>query len=299
MGHREAETAKTGRVTAHHGARVRIDTGAGVIEWKPPRRGAWVVGDYVVFEKGRPKTTAPRRNELARAGFGGARQVLAANLDQMVIVTSCDANFRPGLVDRFIVIAGHEGMEPLVVLNKTDIPGAGEYIERARAYEKLGLRLLLASALTGEGLEGLKDALKDKTSAMVGHSGVGKTSLLNALIPGLDRPVGDVDEETARGRHVTTAALLAPLPEGGFIIDSPGIRQLVPAGMTPEDVAHYFPGIKNHVGGCRFRDCLHIAEPGCAVRAAVEDGAAGEELYSSYRRLLESVKENNEPRRGK
>ncbi|MGK7345465.1 MAG: ribosome small subunit-dependent GTPase A [Candidatus Nitrospinota bacterium M3_3B_026] len=286
-------------MTAHHGARVRIDTAAGMIEWKPPRREVWVVGDYVVFEKGRPKTIAPRKNELARSGFGGTRQVLAANLDQMVIVTSCDANYRPGLVDRFAVIAGHEGMAAIIVLNKVDLPGAEGYVEQARAYEKLGLRLLLASALTGEGLEELKEALKEKTSAMVGHSGVGKTSLLNALIPGLDRPVGDVDEETARGRHITTVSLLAPLPEGGFIIDSPGIRQLVPSEITPEDVARHFPGLQEYIGGCRFRDCLHIAEPGCAVREAVENGAIGEKPYASYRRLLESLKENTSPRRRK
>lgn len=292
---READTEKTGRIIAHHGLRVHIDIGGQVVEWKPPRRENWVVGDYVRFEGGRPKALEPRRNEFSRLGYGAKPQTLAANLDLLLIVTACDSNYKPGLIDRFIVSAGHSGIGAAIVLNKTDLPGAREYIEVAGLYEKLGYDVHQTSAVTGDGVEELGHALQGKTSALVGHSGVGKTSLLNRLAPGLDRPTGDVHDKTSLGRHVTSASLLVELPGGGFIIDSPGIRQFAPSGLEPEDVARYFPGFADLAGSCKFRNCMHISEPRCAIKKAVEDGLLEESLYESYKRMYESVKEHAEP----
>lgn len=282
----------TGRVISHHGLRVRIAAPGGVVEWKPPRRESWVVGDIVVFDGDRPKTIEPRANELVRVATGkGKRQALAANLDWLVIVTACGDWFKPGLVDRFIVAAGHGGIRSMVALNKTDLEGADECAATVAEYARLGYPVHCVSALTSDGVDALAGALAGSVSALVGHSGVGKTSLLNRLVPGADMAVGEAHEASGRGRHTTTTALMVELPGGGALIDSPGIRQFAPSGLDPMDVADHFPGFSEHTGQCKFRDCLHETEPGCAVRNAKDDGAISEELYASYLRLLASVKE--------
>jgi len=290
-----SETPRTGRIIAHHGKKVVIAAGGGLVEWKPPHRETWVVGDVVRFVKDRPKTIEPRRNELARISTRkGARQALAANLDWLVIVTACGEAFKPGLVDRFIVAAGHARIGAMVVLNKIDLEGAGRFIEEISAYRNMGVPVHCVSALTGEGLDEFAAALKGFVSAMVGHSGVGKTSLINRLAPGVERAVGAVHEETERGRHVTSSSLMVDLPGGGSLIDAPGIRHFVPTGLEPRDVAAHFPGLDAE-GGCKFRDCLHVTEPGCGVREAVDRGGVDRARYESYLRLLASVKESSEP----
>ncbi len=286
----------SGTIIAHHGLKVRIETGGDIVEHKPPRRESWVVGDTVVFEGGRPKEIAPRRNELRRRGSGGGEQVLAANLDTLLIVTSCGEAFKPGLIDRFMVAAGDAGIDPVIALNKIDLPDYAQRRDAIMMYSKLNFDVHHISAKTGEGVEAFMESLKDKTSAMVGHSGVGKTSLLNRLIPELNRETAEIHHKTGQGRHKTSFALLVNLPNGGSVIDSPGVRQFTPSGLAPSDVALHFPGFNLVSGGCKFRNCLHITEPGCAIVEAVKADKLSEGLYASYTRLLASVQEGQEPR---
>ncbi|MBI5815448.1 MAG: ribosome small subunit-dependent GTPase A [Nitrospinae bacterium] len=295
MAPNKQESRAAGRVIAHYGLRVHIRTDEGVVEWKPPRRETWVVGDMVVFQDGRPKTILPRKTELARLSFSGASQVLASNLTKMVIVTAAGPAFKPGLIDRFCVAASHAGLSASIALNKIDLPGAEEFAAAARRFEKWGIEVNAVSVRTGEGLNGLAESLRGHVSVMVGQSGVGKTSILNHIAGGAARAVSEVNEKTGAGKHTTTVSILVELPCGGALIDSPGIRQFVPSGLEPRDVADHFPGFEKLRGGCKFRDCLHTAEPGCAVRDAVKQGALDDERYQSYIRLLESVKQHSEP----
>jgi len=280
-----------GRIIAHHGLKVLIDIGSEIVDWKPPRRETWVVGDIVHFKEGRP-FTEKRRNALKRAGYKGAEQILAANLDQLIITASCGEAFRLGLIDRFIVVANHEGIEPVIVLNKTDLADSEEKIKIVERYARLGYGVFYLSAKTGEGLNALAGSLNGKIASMVGHSGVGKTSIINMLAPGLERATAKIHEKTGQGRHTTSSAMLVKLPTGGEIIDSPGIRHFIPSGLTPADIAENFPGFNQLQGQCKFRDCKHLTEPKCAILTAVEENELNRDLYDSYKRLLESLEDN-------
>ncbi|MBF0169703.1 MAG: ribosome small subunit-dependent GTPase A [Nitrospinae bacterium] len=286
-----------GRVIAHHGVRVRIETAEGlVVAWKPPRGSVWVVGDRVRIEAGRPVDIEPRRTELARTSSGGVRQPVAANLDRLFIVTACGESFREGLVDRFIVAARHAGIEPVVVLNKIDRSQGEEAAKAHRAWGAFGIPVYPVSARTGEGIDRLLPMIDGTLSALVGQSGVGKSSLANVLAPGADRLVGEVNAKTEQGSHTTSSSLLIPVAgTSGALIDAPGIRQFAPSEISVTDAALYFPGFENLSGGCRFRDCLHEKEPGCVVTAARDRGEIPDGLYESYLRLLLSVKEANRP----
>jgi len=293
---RMPDQEKTGRLIAHHGLKVRISTPEGVVEWKPPRRQTWVVGDIIRFAGDRPKSIEPRRNELARASDQrGARQVLAANLDCLAIVTACGDLFKPGLIDRFAVAASHAGIDAVIVINKIDIPDSGRFIRAVAEYESLGYEVFPTSATSGLGIERLKKSLSGLTSTMVGHSGVGKSSLINKLIPGVDRLVAKEFGDAGKGRHTTTSSLMIDMPGGGALIDSPGIRLFSPTGVSPADVAAHFPGFSAYSGGCKFRDCLHVSEPGCSIRDGVQNGRIDKDRYASYIRILQSAKEGDVP----
>ncbi|VAX20418.1 Ribosome small subunit-stimulated GTPase EngC [hydrothermal vent metagenome] len=286
----ETGNGDTGRVIANFGQSVKIATRQGVVKWKPPHRESWVVGDMIQFVDGRPKTVLPRQNELSRmSGRKGASQALAANIDWLVIVTACGESFKPGLIDRFIVASSHAGIKSMIVLNKIDLENAPECKTQVGKYKALGFPVYYLSALTGEGIDAFKGALKNSISSMAGHSGVGKTSIINLLAPGSDRMVREIHKETQRGRHTTTNALMVGLPSGGAIIDSPGIRIFSPAGVSRSEVAAHFPGFLKWLTGCKFRDCLHVTEPDCSIRNAVNDGSIDPDRYSSYLRLIESI----------
>lgn len=286
-----------GRVIAHHGVRVRIEAPDGeVLQWKPPRRSVWVVGDKVRIVDGRPVEPLPRSTELARTGSNGQRQPLAANLDRLLIVTACGESFREGLVDRFVVAARHAGIEPVVIVNKIDLSQADEVAKARRAWGDFGIPVFPVSAETGEGVDALIPLIDGHLCALVGQSGVGKSSLANRLAPEADREVAEVNAKTEQGTHTTTASLLIPIPgTNGGLIDAPGIRQFVPSELTVAEVAGHFPGFESFSGACKFRDCLHESEPGCEVTAARDAGQIPDGLYESYLRLLTSVKEQNKP----
>ncbi|MFN2276445.1 MAG: ribosome small subunit-dependent GTPase A [Candidatus Promineifilaceae bacterium] len=261
------------------------------------------VGDWVTVSvnedgTGTIEEVAERESVLSRTrpGAHDARrisadreQVLVANPDQVVFVFAVRKP-RPSLrkLDRFLVIAEMNDLPAIICANKIDLlDSIDEARDMFQVYEDLGYEVIYTSAKTGEGIEELAGALKDKISVMTGSSGVGKSSLLNAIQPGLGLRVNEVSEATEKGLHTTRHAEMFPLDEGGYVVDTPGIRGLALFDLEPQELDAYFREIAPLVEQCRFSDCSHRHEPGCAVRAAVEAGEISEERYDSYLRLRE------------
>jgi ribosome biogenesis GTPase len=265
-----------------------------------------VAGDRVLVElqtasgapaEGVVEAVLPRSSLLARVAPDdktGRVHVLAANIDRLVIVAAlADPPLRPGLIDRFLVEAARQELPPLVVLNKVDLEGTadaeGRPLTRALLdpYRAAGLAVLETSCATGEGIDALRARLVTGTSLVVGHSGVGKSSLINAAIPGSRQAVGDVASYHGRGRHTTTSSRLVRLPgTGGWLVDSPGLREFGLDDVPPSDLARLFPGFGSWPDECRFSDCRHRAEPACAVLAAIERGELSRERHETYLRVL-------------
>lgn len=249
------------------------------------------VGDRVrIVETGRDtgviEEVLPRRSRLARSGFRGREQTIVCNLDQLVIVFACaEPNPDVWKLDRFLIAAEAEGLEPLIVANKRDLVPASEWRRPFVEFEAIGYRVLPTSAKTGEGVEALRDALREKVSAFVGPSGVGKSSLLNVIQPGLQLRTGDIGHVTYKGRHVTTAAQLIPLHSGGWVADTPGLRQLELLELDREELAACFVEFEPYLGACRFQDCRHEVEPGCALQSAVEKGEISPRRFQSFLQL--------------
>lgn len=262
------------------------------------KRGAALApGDRVLVEEmeGEPwvRAVAPRRTKLSRPAMehaGADEQVFAANVDVLVVIAAAaKPPFRPGLVDRYLIAAQIGGVEPVLCLNKIDL--VDDEPPELQAYRDLGVRVVKTSVVTGEGVDELRAALRGKLSVLAGHSGVGKSSLLNALQPDLDLETREISEATKKGRHTTTTAKLYQLDDGIRVIDTPGIRALGLWEVSPEEVAYYFPEIAEHAAGCKFRDCTHTHEPKCAVRDAIESGQISKHRFASFQRIKESLKE--------
>jgi ribosome biogenesis GTPase len=224
-----------------------------------------------------------------RSGYLSEReQVIIANPDQVVFVLACARpNPRLRMLDRLLVGAEYQGIPAVICANKVDLVGREEAEELFGIYEEIGYLVIFASARAGIGIDQLRETLRGKVSALVGPSGVGKTSLLNAMQPGLGLRVREVSRATSKGRHTTVAPQLVPLDAGGWVADTPGVRALAFFEMDPEEVDAYFPDIAPLVADCQFSDCTHTVEPGCAVIEAVEDGRVSEHRYESYVRLRE------------
>jgi len=214
--------------------------------------------------------------------------VIVANPDQAVFVFAC-ANPEPRLrmLDRLLVGAEIQHIPAVICANKIDLVG----VEKARAmfdiYAEIGYLVVYTSAVTGEGVDRISDLLRGKISALMGPSGVGKTSLLNAMQPGLGLRVRAVSQATAKGRHTTVVPQLIPLDDGGWVADTPGLKALALFDLDPEELDAYYPDIAPLVPHCRFSDCTHTAEPDCAVIRAVEEGRIHPHRYESYIRLRE------------
>lgn len=250
----------------------------------------------------------PRRNQLARRAAGrrvGREHVIVANVDAAWIVQAAFLpKFNAGFVDRSLVMAEAYHLDAGLVINKADLLDGQPRAQEALAfwqglYEGLGYPVLLTSALDGTGIAALREALAGKTSVVTGPSGVGKSSLLNAVDPALDIRTGEVSERTQKGRHTTTFATLhaLSLPSvegGGYVVDTPGIREFGIWDMTPAELSGYFVEMRPFIGHCRFPNCTHDHEPGCAVGVAVDEGAVSEERYGSYLSILASVREGEE-----
>jgi ribosome biogenesis GTPase / thiamine phosphate phosphatase len=251
------------------------------------QRHVVIAGDVVWFrpegsDQGIIERVEPRRGILSRTSRG-RQHVLVANVDQVLIVTSAaEPRLKPNLVDRFLVSAEKTNIRPLICINKIDLVNAADLLPLVGVYAQLGYEVHLVSAETGFGVERLQARVAGAASVVTGQSGVGKSSLLNAIEPGLALRVQSVSEETQKGRHTTTTAELLPLSIGGFVVDTPGIRQFQLWDVIPEEVAGYFRDLRPYVSKCRFPDCTHTHEDDCAVKDAVADGWIDARRYESY-----------------
>lgn len=255
-----------------------------------------VVGDVVELDLETPGTGAitgirERKSVLARraAGTGGVRaQPIAANVDQVLVVTAArDPDPAPRMIDRFFVIAEANELPAFLVVNKIELDrAAGPAL--AERYAAAGYPVLLTSVKAAEGLDALAARLTGRETVLAGQSGVGKSSLLNALEPGLKLRIGAISEKWRTGRHTTTAAELVPLAAGGYVVDTPGMREVGAWGIAPEDLGHCFPEFRPFLGKCRFDNCRHLTEPACAVREAAGEAFPADRLVS-YERLYEEL----------
>lgn len=256
-----------------------------------------VIGDEVAIERtgdtGVIAEVMPRRTRFSRlhpTSRGRAiEDVLIANLDQVLLVFAASLpRMNPRLVDRFSVVAEHNRVAALIVATKMDEPEAADARDRFGPYERIGYPVLYTSARTGEGIDALRAVLGGKISALTGPSGAGKSSLLNAVQPGLSLAVGEIGDLVRKGRHTTRVAELHPVEgeAGGFVADTPGIRELASFEIPPRDLASCFPDLRPFVRECAFGDCLHDREPECGVRQAMQRGDVSAERYDSYLRQL-------------
>lgn len=266
-------------------------------EWQ--RSTIVAVGDRVTVSlnedgTGTIEAVAERQSVLSRTRTSAEgrhllkdqEQVLVANPDQVVFVFAMKRPF-PSLrkLDRFLVVAEMNGLPAVICANKVDLTGLDKAREQFQIYQDLGYPVIYTSAKTGEGVAELQEHLRDKLTVLAGSSGVGKSSLLNAIEPGLGLKVQEVSQATGKGLHTTRYAEIFPLAMGGYVADTPGIRGLALFDVEPSELDAYFREIAPLVAECQFSDCSHEHEPGCAVRAAVEDGRITRQRYDSYLRL--------------
>lgn len=268
---------------------------------KSQHKNLVAVGDFVLLEKkshneGQIFHVEPRRTVLSRADNLDQRkeQLIATNIDQVLITVSVvNPPLKPPLIDRYIIATQKGGMEPVIVVNKIDLLNDNSdeielYNAFIHAYKASGVPVIPVSVVSGQGVDQLREAMRDKASVFSGQSGVGKSSLINTLA-GLDIPVGHVVERTQKGTHTTSSANLILLPFGGWCIDTPGIKSFGLWKLDPDEVAAYFSEIQECVNRCRYQDCTHTGEAGCSVESAVEEGKVSALRYESYKTLMASI----------
>lgn len=292
----------TGQVVRFQSGFYVVETDTGVITCqlrgklkRGPRTGDLVaIGDRVEIApqtdgSGAIENILPRNSALVRTaptGRGDYRQVLLANADQVLLVFACrDPDPHVRMLDRFLVICEKQELSPLIVINKLDLSELDQVRNVFDRYKGLGYRVIYTSTRSGEGIPELRSALTGKISALAGPSGVGKTSLLNALQPDLGMAVKEVSKITSKGQHTTVARELFKLDGGGYLADMPGIRSLALWDTDPEELDGYFPEFRIRVENCQFNDCTHRNESGCAILEAVKVGEIHPERYKSYLRL--------------
>ncbi len=238
-----------------------------------------------------------RRNYINRQSPKSKYQhhIIAANLDQSLLVATLkEPKTSQGFIDRFLVASEMYHVKANIVFNKSDLYRKKEldkYEEWREMYQRIGYQTFLTSLKENTGIEELEQELKNKTTLISGHSGVGKSSLLNRILPGLVIKTQDVSDWSGKGMHTTTFAQMYDLPAGGRIIDTPGMREFGLVDLEKQEVSHYFPEMRSRLNNCQFNNCLHTNEPGCAIKEAVANGEIHEDRYVSYYNILESVGE--------
>lgn len=263
------------------------------VRYEPCPEGGYAITEVL------PRVRALSRLKPLPSGRGGRRwdrqgylrekeQIIIANPDQVAFVLACaQPEPRLRLLDRMLVGAERQNIPALICANKLDLVSEADAKKRFSVYEQIGYHVVYTSAYSGVGVDILLSCLKDKITALVGPSGVGKTSLLNALQPGLGRQVKAVSGATGKGRHTTTVTEMVPLQAGGWVADTPGLRALALFDLEPEEIDAYYPDIAPHVPRCAFSDCSHHSEAGCAVLSALKAGDIDQHRYESYIRLHE------------
>jgi ribosome biogenesis GTPase len=265
-----------------------------------PTEPALAVGDHVAVAvlgdgRGTIEDVEPRRTKLSRRAVGPQKreQIVAANIDQLVIVASLAAPPPSlNLIDRYLVAAGRGGLQPVICINKIDLAVVPADLTADLApYAELGYPLHWTSAATGEGIPALRERLAGVTSVLAGKSGVGKSALLTAVEPGLELHSAPISAATGKGRHTTTYSSLLRLSGGGYVIDTPGIREYTLWELDPADLDSHFPEIARFAAECRFSNCAHRQEPDCAVKAAAADGRIPARRFASYTRIRDGIED--------
>jgi ribosome biogenesis GTPase / thiamine phosphate phosphatase len=278
-------------VATDDGSRYRCTTRRLLKTLSTDQRHVVAAGDRVWIRPGGAdvgviERVEPRRGVLARDSRG-RRHILVTNVDQVVIVASAaEPTLKPNLIDRFLVTAHQAGLRPLIAINKVDLIDLANLMPFVGVYSQLGYPVLLVSAQTGLGMDRLRREFAGKASVVAGQSGVGKSSLLNTIDPDLQLAVRSVSTQNQKGRHTTTTAQLLPLANGGFVVDTPGIRQFQLWDIIPAEVAGYFRDLRPFVHLCRYPNCTHRHESDCAVKDAVADGRLDARRYESYCNLF-------------
>ena len=297
-------TARRGTVLGRDGAAFRVLAGSeevrAVLRGRMKQQGLKVVAGDIVSLEPEPGgelwgiiEADPRRSVLERRIPGGrGTRAIVANVDRIFVVTAArEPTPIPSVIDRLLVLAEANDVTPALVVNKTDLDPGGELVARYRA---AGYDVFPVSAKLGLGLEAIRAWLPDHASVFTGPSGAGKSSLLNAIEPGVALRTAAVSEKVGRGMHTTVSAIMIPLSGGGWLVDTPGFSEVGLWGLEARGLAECFPEMRARLGNCRFQDCRHVSEPGCAIRAAVSEGAIHPERYASYLLLLTETEE--EPR---
>jgi ribosome biogenesis GTPase len=257
--------------------KLKLAVGDNVIMERDGDNGAWTISEIQA-----------RRSRLVRRAPGGrgGERIVVANVDQVIVVFAfVKPEPHPRMIDRFLVIAEANDIAARLVMNKSELVSDAEARAFARPFELAGYPVHFTSVKGARGLTELRDVLDGQVSAFTGPSGVGKSSLLNAMYPGSNLRVGEISESVNKGRHTTVGAKLLPLPGSGFVADTPGLREVGLWGIDAGDVAHCFPEFRPFLGNCKFQDCSHDHEPGCAVLEAVSRGTVSAERHASYLKL--------------
>lgn len=288
---------KPGRVLSTHGLTSAVEAADGTIfhcatrrllkTLSTDQRHVVAAGDRVFFRPEGPnggiiERIEPRHGVLSRTSKG-RQHVIVTNVDQLIIVASAaEPNIKPNLIDRFLITAEKIGVRPILVINKVDLVDLAELQPLAGVFGQMGYEVLLVSTRTGFGVDRLRTVLAGRESVVAGQSGVGKSSILNVIEPGLELKVREVSEENQKGKHTTTAARLIKISLGGYIVDTPGIRQFQLWDVSPEEVAGFYRDLRPYVNLCRFPDCTHTHEADCGVKNGVADGRLDARRYESY-----------------
>ena len=287
--------------------RVRLEDGRvveaslrGRLKLEERRGGKVVIGDRVSLDQlgecWTIESVEQRTTELVRRSRNrGAPKVLAANLDRaFMVVAAKHPQANPELVDRLLVLGESSGIRPALVINKIDLPGARDIAEPLEdLYQSIGYLVLCVSAVSGEGLDLLQEELCAGSSTLIGPSGVGKSSLLNAIDPELELRTGELSRKGGTGRHTTVSARIISLSCGGFVADTPGFGDVGFWGITLSEIDHCFPEFAEHMLRCRFRGCSHVSEPDCGVQAAVGEGVIAATRFSSYLKARSEVADHS------
>lgn len=299
-----------GVVVTRHAKHADVETEQGEIYRCNLRRTLKnvVVGDQVSWRLGNEQLQGisgvieaiyPRKNELSRPDYYDGIKVMASNIDQIIIVSAVLPTLSLNIIDRYLVICEAANIPALIVLNKVDLLSEEErqaVKKQLAIYEKIGYKTLMLSADTGENMEALHAYLRQGISIFVGQSGVGKSSLINQLLPEINALTGAVSDVSGLGQHTTTASRLYRLPLGGNLIDSPGIREFGLWHLEPNQITDGYREFQSVLGTCKFRDCKHGSDPGCAIREAVEKGEIDPIRFENYHRLIESRNESKSQR---